>query len=190
MREIEVKVRVADSKALAELLKDKGVELSEPVQQRDQVFGPDGVNGDAENDSPWLRIRSESLAGKTIHIFTLKRSITNQMDSIEHETEITDPEELKRMIYHLGFMEFSDLTKTRQTGEYEGIGLCLDSIDELGDFLEVERLVGDDETVTYESVIEELWRVLETFGMKRSDAITDGYDVLMRKAQGVAKSGV
>lgn len=184
MREIEIKARVTNKPALLKVLQENGVELSQPVTQRDQVFGLSGVDGgDNTNGAPWLRIRTETKNGKITQIFTLKKSITNQMDSIEHETEIHDPVELAAIIQHLGFEPYSDLTKTRQKAKLGEIEICVDSVGELGDFIEAEKLTSDD--ASYDETAAELWLVLEKFGISKADYITDGYDVLMRKHQGL-----
>ncbi len=158
--------------------------MSEPLIQRDQVFGLPGVDGgDNTNGAPWLRIRTETKNGITRQIFTLKKSVTNQMDSIEHETEINDALELAAIIKHLGFTPYSDLTKSRQKARMGDIELCIDRVEGLGDFVEAEKLTEDD--ADYDAVAEELWQILESFGIKRSVQVIDGYDVLMRKHQGL-----
>ena len=184
MREIEIKARVDNKPALLELLREKGVELSSSVTQRDQVFGLPGVNGgDDTNNAPWLRIRTETRDRETRQIFTLKKSVTNQLDSIEHETEIHDPAELAAIIGHLGFTPYSDLTKTRQKAKVGEIEICVDSVDKLGDFIEAEKLTV--ESADYDAVTAELWQLLESYGVERTMRVTDGYDVLMRKQQGL-----
>lgn len=183
MREIEIKARVADRATLQDVLKTQNVTLSAPITQRDRVFGVKGVDGGSDNSSPWLRIRTETKNGATRRLFTLKKSVTNQMDSIEHETEIQDEEELSHIIRHLGFVPYSDSTKTRQKARLGEIEICVDSVEGLGEFVEVEKMTQED--VNYDEVAEELWRVLERFGVTRADYVTDGYDVLMRKKQGL-----
>ena len=183
MREIEIKARVADKAALLDVLQSQRIELSEPVTQRDQVFGPAGINGGDGNSAPWLRIRTETKNGQTKQIFTLKKSITNQMDSIEHETEIADEAELAKIIEHIGFTPYSDLTKIRQKAHMGAIEICVDTVEGLGDFIEVEKLT--DEDADYEAVLAELWAVLEQCGVARASEVTDGYDVLQRKSQGL-----
>lgn len=183
MREIEIKAKVSNKQALMNVLKAKGVELSHPIMQRDQVFGRLGATGDSNNKAPWLRIRSETKNGNMVQIFTLKKSVTNQLDSIEHETEITDDKELGQIIKHLGFEPYSDLTKTRQKAQLGDVEICVDTVEGLGDFVEVEKLTSDN--VNYEEVAAELWQVLEGFGVNKNDQVTQGYDVLMRKHQGL-----
>ncbi len=183
MREIEVKARVADKKLLLNTLDQGGITLTAPITQRDRVYGLVGVDGQSDNSAPWLRVREQTRADETTTIFTLKRSVTNQLDSIEHETVVENTEELIKIISNLEFAPYSDLKKTRQIGHYDGIEICVDTVSDLGDFIEVEKITEED--VDYDAVIEELWSVLERFGVDRSDEVTDGYDVLMRKSQGL-----
>lgn len=182
MREIEIKARIADKQAVIAALKKQGAKVSDPVTHHDRVFGMPGVPGASENNEPWLRIRTETKNGAQTHYFTLKKSVTNQLDSIEHETVVDDDKELEKIIGHIRFEPYSDLTKTRQKAKVGDIEICIDHIDGLGDFVEAEKLTGDE--VDYEAVIKELWSVLTALGASRSDEVTDGYDVLMNKSLG------
>jgi len=183
MREIEIKARVADKQALLRQLAAQHIVMSDATVQRDRVYGLSGEDGAAVNGAPWLRIRTETKNGEVKQIFTLKKSVTNQMDSIEHETEIANDDELEKIILHIGFTPYSDLTKTRQKARSGDIEICVDTVEGLGDFIEAEKLTSED--ADYESVAEELWTLLQRFGVTREDHVTDGYDVLMRKHDGL-----
>lgn len=182
MREIEIKAKVSDNTALLSALQQQQVPLSEAVSQHDRVYGLPGVPGASENSEPWLRIRTETRGNDTTHYFTLKKSVTNQLDSIEHETVVADADELEQIILSLGFVPYSDLTKQRQKAHVGAIEICVDHIDGLGDFIEAELLTADD--ADYGAVIGQLWRLLETYGVTRADEVTDGYDVLLNKKLG------
>jgi adenylate cyclase class 2 len=183
MREIEIKARVADKNSLLDVLKAQSISLSEAVTQRDQVFGIDGANGGDGQSRPWLRIRTEVKGNTTKQIFTLKKSITSQLDSIEHETEIADEKELAKIIEHIGFTPYSDSTKTRAKAHIGDIEICVDTVQGLGDFIEVEKLTDEDANI--DEIMNELWTVLERFGIARDQQVTDGYDVMLRKSQGL-----
>ena len=185
MREIEIKAKIDDTNRVIALLRSKGHAVSDLVEQHDRVYGLPGVGGTAHNQEPWLRIRTETKYGETKHIFTLKKSVTNQLDSIEHETEVTDPEELEKIILHMNFEPYSDLTKKRQKAHLGDIEICIDEIDGLGSYIEAEKITPDE--INYEAVVNELWTVLESFGISRSDEVTDGYDVLMNRKIGKEK---
>jgi adenylate cyclase class 2 len=179
MREIEIKARVENLDSIIDALKAQGAEVTEPVTQHDVVYGPNGVDGGGDNTAPWLRIRTETRDDETTHFFTLKKSVTNQLDSIEHETIVENAEELEKIISLLDFELYSDLTKTRQKTHINEIEICLDYVDGLGYFVEAEKLTSDD--IDYPEVIEGLWVLLESIGVSRADEVTDGYDVLMNK---------
>lgn len=183
MREIEIKASIADRQTLIDAMTSHGITVSAPVTQHDRVYGLRGVAGAGANTAPWLRIRSETKGDTTKHYFTLKKSVTNQLDSIEHETEVADDAELEKIIGQLDFIPYSDLTKTRQKARISDIEICIDHIDQLGDFIEAEKLTGDD--VEYELIVRELWAVFETLGVSKANEVTDGYDVLMNKYLGV-----
>lgn len=164
-------------------LQNLGLDVSDPVTQHDLVYGMPGVKGASENSEPWLRVRTETKIDATLHYLTLKKSVTNQMDSIEHETLVDDPDAMTEIIRQLGFVPYSDLTKTRRKAYAGDIEICIDHINGLGDFIEAEKLTDDD--ADYQAVIDELWKVLISVGVSKSDEVTDGYDVLMNKKLGI-----
>lgn len=177
MREIEVKAKVADMAGIVKKLEADSHAVGGPVRQRDQVFGLAGRNG-GDGQAPWLRIRTETKDGTDTYIFTLKKSITNQLDSIEHETKISDPRELEQIILHSGFEPYSDIVKTRRTAKIGDIELCIDTVEHLGEFIEAEKLTDDD--IDYVAVVAELWTLLEKYGVSKADEVTQGYDVMVK----------
>ena len=187
MREIEIKVRLQDREGLLAALAGKGVALGEPVHQRDQVFGLPGEAGGDGNTVPWLRVRTEThRQGEDEDeakraLFTFKRSVTGQLDSIERETEVGDPDIMIAIVKELGFVPFSDVSKTRQTGKLDDIEVCIDSVEGLGDFMELERLAG--ENADPATITDDLWRIMAELGVSRQDEVTDGYDILMKKLE-------
>lgn len=181
MREIEIKARCPDTQSLIAVLREQGVVVSDPVTQDDRVFGLPGEFGDNINQAPWLRIRQETRQSGEKTIFTMKKSVTSQLDSIEHETEIVNGEECENIILHLGFVPYVHVKKTRQKAQLGDIELCIDQVDGLGSFVEAEKLT--DEDVDYATIVDELWSVFTQFGITRQDQVHDGYDVLIKKME-------
>lgn len=178
MREIEIKATVLNADQTLQALKDMGVSLSSPIKQHDVVYGPAGArNGD---DVSWLRIRTEN--DSTV-IFTLKKSVTGQLDSIEHEVIVDDAAELTAIIANLGYELYSDLTKIRQKGKLQEYEVCYDILPDIGTFIELEKLCADDADI--QSVTADLWATFEKIDVQRSEEVTDGYDVMERKIRGV-----
>jgi adenylate cyclase class 2 len=180
MREIELKVRLQDKPTLLAKLIEQGVKLSEPVTHHDVVYGEAGVPGDGDNNAAWLRVRTETAPGRAPRVlFRFKRSVSGQLDSIEHETEVADAGAMTAIIDELGFELYSDLTKTRQKAHVGAVEICVDEVPLLGSFLEVEKLCADD--ADHDVVVAELWGLLESLGIAKEQTVTDGYDVLMEK---------
>lgn len=179
MREIELKARVADLVKLKSKLTAMKIVLSEPVSQKDVVYGKRQGEGWVHGEQ-WFRVRTEQ--GKK-HILTMKRTLGAGLDSLEHESVVTDPEAIVAILADLGFEYYCTLTKIRQKATWGDIELCLDSVPELAaDFIEVEKLVAHD--ADHDQVVIELHRFLAELSIDTKDEITEGYDVLLLKLQG------
>ena len=98
------------------------------------------------------------------------------MDSLEHETKISDPAETKEILNLMGYHEIVAVDKIRRKANFNGMEICLDQVDGLGTFLEAERIVEDAEA---EIVQNELFAFLQKLGVKPEDRIYDGYDTLI-----------
>lgn len=178
MREIEIKARVHDIPKLVNRLKRQGIVFDASVHQKDHVFAPGQIDSDNTKNC-WLRLRNQD--GK--YTFTMKKSIKNELDSIEHEIQIDDMDEARGIISELGYKTNSYVEKTRRIAETtDGIVIRLDSVVSLGDFIELEIMSGDD-VVGYDEIAEKLWRFAESIGVDRSDEVQVGYDVLMIESQ-------
>ncbi len=177
MREIEIKAKVQNAVKLKEVIQINGVKLGQAIKQHDVVYC---LPGSIENhkDAVWMRIRTEN---DVKHILTLKRSVEGHLDSIEHETVIEDADEMTAILKQMGYVMYSDLTKTRQKGKLDDIEICLDHVDGLGDFVEAEKLVAD--TENGDDVRAELWSFFENLGIDKKSEVFKGYDVLEREAR-------
>ena len=137
MREIELKYRVDDLEALLLALKSRGIELSEPVFQDDQAYAPAGWQfGDSKLGISFLRLRT--VQGR--HYFTLKQPASNAQDCVEFETEVADRRAMHQAALYMGYRPTVRIAKTRRTATLEGCSLCIDEVDGVGGFLELERM--------------------------------------------------
>jgi predicted adenylyl cyclase CyaB len=180
MREIEVKAKVRSSEAILNALKEKGIELGQPIKQHDVVYSQPGAK-DNQPNSIWLRIRTENDKKITL---TLKQQVTNELDSIEHEVVVDNADEMFSIITLLGYELFSDLTKVRQKAKHGDIEICYDTLPDLGTFIEAEKLCPDDADA--KAITTELWRLLSELGVSKNDEETSGYDVLLRRKEGLS----
>jgi len=177
MREIEIKVRVKDVNELISKLQTAGLELSQPVVQHDDVFSRGDKVG--SNGSVFIRVRRETRNGKATNSFTLKRMVDGHGDKIEFETEITNPNAMLGAIYELGLEPYVTVKKSRRTAKADDYEICLDDVEGLGSFIEIEKIV--DNSANHEEVMNELWQFAEKLGLSWSDCIDSGYDVMLRE---------
>lgn len=177
VREVEVKYHVDDLEALLVALKARGIELSDPVYQDDQAYAPDGWRfGDSKLGVSFVRLRT--VGGQ--HYFAMKQPGENAQACLEYETEVADRAAMHGAILHMGYHPTVRVTKTRRTAALEYCSLCVDDLEGVGAFVELERMVLDD--MPAEAVQAELAAVAASFGVgaMRTD---ETYDSLVRAAQ-------
>lgn len=176
MREIEVKYRVNDAEGLLAALKGRGIELGVPVHQDDQAYAPEGWSyGDSKLGVSFVRLRTVD----DVHTFTLKRPAENALSCDEHETAVTDREQMHHAILAMGFYPTVRITKARRTASLDDLSLCVDEVDGIGTFVELERLVTDD--VPGEAVQAELAAFVATLSIA-AERTEETYDSLVRSA--------
>jgi adenylate cyclase class 2 len=140
VREIELKYRVDDLEALLIVLKARGIELSEAVFQDDQAYAPAGWQfGDSKLGVSFLRLRT--VLGR--HYFTLKQPASNAQDCLEYETQVTDRQAMHHAVLHMGYRPTVRIAKSRRTATLGDCSLCIDEVEGIGGFLELERMAPD-----------------------------------------------
>ncbi|MCX6792720.1 MAG: class IV adenylate cyclase [Candidatus Falkowbacteria bacterium] len=176
-QEIEVKAKVNDLEILKQKLVALGCVLSEPLIQNDITF----VNHDESYDKllPGENILRIRKSNDKI-LFTVKQSLSNELACFEREVEINSAEEMKEAILLMGYHEVVRINKQRIRTDYNGYEICLDEVENLGSFIEIEKLTeGEDESL----VQAELNKLLLVWGVNESDFVTHGYDTLIYLAQ-------
>jgi adenylate cyclase class 2 len=185
MREVEVKAHIRDEATLLKKLKEQGGELGEPKVQEDTVYVKEiGTMQRFLANDHFLRIRKMPE-----HVmFTLKyhpgRNTTN-VDAmpIEHEVVVSSSTELESMLGLLGFVKALQINKTRRTTHALGYEICIDEVEGLGAFIEVEKLLEHDEDT--EPTLQEMKLFLQTLGIATEDIGVKRYDVqLLEKEYG------
>ncbi|WP_433532334.1 class IV adenylate cyclase [Micromonospora sp. CA-263727] len=175
-REIEVKYRVGDLAALEAELHRRGVAVSPPVHQDDQAYAQDGWRyGMSKLGVSFARLRTQD--GR--YLFTLKRPTDNELACLEFETEVADRDQMHEAIQYMGFRPTVRIVKTRRTARLGQRSLCLDDVEHLGAFLEVEEVIGSGRSG--EAVQAELHAFALSLGVELART-TDTYDSLIRAA--------
>ena len=179
-REIEVKARVKNFDQVINKLKDLGCEIPKPIIQDDKIF-VDKKYGDYVS----LHIGSNILRIRTVNgdksYFTLKQSVKNELDCIEKQTQIQNPQEMLDALNMMGYVNVVSVYKKRQKIKYQDYTICLDQVRNLGNYIEVEKLFNDDSEL--DGVQEEIFNFLKTLGINPEDREEHGYDTLIYLSQ-------
>ncbi len=136
--EIEVKYRVQDVAALEHVLADRGVQLSMPVFQDDQAYAPGGwAPGGPRIGVTFVRLRTQD--GRVT--FTTKTPVDNVLACREFETPVGDRAQMHEAILAMGYRPTVRVVKQRRTAQADGYAVCVDDVEGVGAFLEVESVV-------------------------------------------------
>jgi adenylate cyclase class 2 len=178
MREVEVKAHLRDRESVVAKLAALGCDIGEPVTQEDIVYVKKyGSMEEFLGNDLFLRIR----VTKDQVIFTLKyhpdrtQSGSTTAMPIEHEVRVDSRPEMEAMLALLGFSPALRIYKERRTGHYQDWEICLDDVEELGSFIEIEQLIGHDEEVG--PVRAKLSGFLESIGVLPEDLDAKRYDI-------------
>lgn len=175
-REIEVKYRVDGLAAMENELHRRGVNLSSPVRQDDQAYAQDGWHyGMSKLGVAFARLRTQD--GR--HLFTLKQPMDNELACLEFETEVADRDQMHEAIQHMGFYPTVRIVKNRRAARLGELSVCLDEVEHIGAFLEIEKVIGPGQSG--EAVQAELHAFACSLGVEL-ERTTDTYDSLVRAA--------
>lgn len=175
MREIEIKVKVDDLKKVKKKLQDIGAIFLAEVTQEDEVFS----NEKMSKSKSAIRIRQSG----TKSLVTYKRNLSSELDCIEKETEVSNPEELKFMFIEMGLIIFAKVKKSRSKFKFNDYTICLDRVESLGSFIEVESLVEENEGEGFE---ENILKFLESLQVDITKRVFKGYDTLIREKKNLS----
>jgi len=172
MYEVELKLR-ADHDSLREQLDELGAEQVDSRQQTDTYYNAPHREF-AETDEA-LRIRYEQpVDGNAVTKLTYKGPLVEQESKTreEHETAVDDEQALTGILSGLGFEPAARVEKDREFYALDGYTITLDSVTDLGEFVEIEQETTAEEV---ESVREGAVDILSQLGLDPSEQIRTSY---------------
>ena len=167
MIEVEVKVR-ADHSKIRPVLIEMGASKVGVEEQSDIYFAAPYRNF-AETDEA-LRIRS--LGGQSVLTYKGPKLDKVSKTRVEIETPV-DGTAVSKIFQALGFLEAGAVRKKREIFREGEIIVCLDAVEGLGEFLEVELDVESEKDL--ESSRAKLFKFLSQFGLSEKDSIRTSY---------------
>ncbi len=179
--EIEVKAKVADLISLRGALEELGCTFFAPVVQDDTVFVRTvGTIEEYLCNSVFLRVRIQNDG--TV-LLTAKKATTQSAENLvktEYEVVVNSADEVCSLLELAGFQRSVHVRKTRQKSHYGAYEICLDDIDGLGSFIELEQIA---EEHAAENIQREMFAFLGSLGISPEDQVKKGYDILMLEKQ-------
>lgn len=176
MYEVEVKAQLKDRASVIKKLEALGCAFSVELHQVDHVFIPEGLPFPPALGVPILRVRKQNEE----YIFTLKIPQKSRQDCIERETEVKDGEMMLEILKLMKWQEVPTVDKKRIKTKVGEIEVVLDTVEHLGEFIEAEKIVTDEDVASRQKTQEELFDFLETIGVSKEDRVIDGkYDIML-----------
>jgi len=174
MIEVEIKVKADHDKVLT-ILKDIGAMKVNVENQSDTYFT--APHRDFTKTDEVLRIRS--LEGQAV--LTYKGPKLDGVSKTREELETPiDGVTTKRVLHALGFSEAGIVHKIREVFRVGDIIVCLDAVENLGQFLEVEIITESEKYI--EISRQKLFEFLKQFGFEEKDSIRTSYLEMMHEA--------
>ncbi|MFQ5647646.1 MAG: class IV adenylate cyclase [Candidatus Aenigmatarchaeota archaeon] len=174
--EIEVKVRLEDLEEMKRKLAGRGAVFEEPVVQEDRYFKPKGFEKKVQVPGDFI-VRIRKAWGKVILTSKILTEVRGAW--IENETDITDPEEMEKILLLTGLVNAFNINKIRHIGKLGEFEICIDDVKELGKFMEV-CLIADEHEQTRERIIS----FLKELGFSDKDIDTRGYGEIIGEKLG------
>ena len=146
MKKVIVKTKLLNRSNLMMVLNEIGYQFEPSYWQNDRVFVP--RNYDRMQNSPRLSLRTVVRRdGKTIYALVMRQHLSKNGLDIINRTVVEDYAEAAHIIYSLGYVLRSDISRRREELQMGNmVKLYIDNIDGLdGYYLKIETIIGENE---------------------------------------------
>ena len=169
MTEVELKAALTDAQAAAlpEALPGLGFAPKASLRETDLYFNGGGERDFRKTDEALrLRRRRDLDAGTEGTLMTYKgpKEDSRSNTRTEHETSVGDLDTARRVLEALGFKAQYTVDKVRREFSAGDVTLCLDAVEGLGSFLELEILLEDGDR---NAAVDVLLSLLDRLGISR-----------------------
>lgn len=190
MIEVEVKLKIDSAESIEKKLIELGFKKGQTLQEIDYYYN--GVDRDFRASGEALRLRLvESLDGSAVVAdrpgepliqMTYKGPKLDNvsMSRVEHQVNIDNFETMLSILSSLGYKPVEPVIKLRRELFSEEMCACVDTVDGLGDYLELEIMA--DEESQRENALDRISVVLKQLGYSISETTTTSYLSMLEKA--------
>ncbi len=164
-----MKIKVDDLQEIEYRLTELGAKLKLIANQRD-IYYSHPMKDYAKTDEA-LRIREDS--DKVYLTYKGPKFDSKSKTRVEINVEFSNVQKLMELLEHLGFKRVLIISKERKIYEYEKTEFCLDEVEGLGSYLEVERILPNKEH--YQKTRAELEKQLIKLKLDPNESIRESY---------------
>jgi len=171
MIEMELKALLKNKLQVKKKLEECGCEWVSVGLQVDTIY----ERSDAKQivDTSIFRIRKYNDK----KILTLK-ILMEDLDTAE-ELDISDDIVMDKMLQFIGFLPKIQVVKRRQTAKYKEFNICIDEVEGLGDFIEIERI--SEKSNDKDRIYGEMRTVLLELGVEEEELKKEKYYEMILK---------
>ncbi|MBN3037113.1 MAG: class IV adenylate cyclase [Candidatus Diapherotrites archaeon] len=162
--EIEVKARAPAG--VEQRLAALGAKHLRSVRETNTIYN--SVSRDFSKTNEVLRVRQED--NRLLLTYKKTELVGGVKRAVEYETEVGDA--IHDILCSAGVFKDIVYHKTRDYYSFRGAEVAVDSVDELGEFVEVELREGTED---------DLFSILSDLGASPEDVVRDTYPGMMRK---------
>lgn len=176
MIEVEVKLPIGNPEEVKRKLQNLGFMAGSIEKETDTYF--DNAAEEIRRGGQALRVREcrNLLTGETTAQINYKGQKLDQisMTRKELETEVSEADTIRQILQAIGF-HIADpvVSKIRMIYPKAPVTACLDQVENLGDFLELEILA--DSQSQYEAAMNQIRQILGQLGYRVEDTIRKSY---------------
>lgn len=176
MLEVEIKLPIEDEERVHVSLEKQGFKKAKRILEEDTYF--DDESGRIRKNDQAFRVRMirnlETQESEAVITFKGKKLDQVSKTRKELETGVEDAATARQIFEALGFHAVSPIvTKIRQEYVSDKVTACLDQVEGLGTYLELEIVIPEEES--RESALAVLEGMLEQMGYSLKDTIRDSY---------------
>lgn len=172
MREIELKFKVDNIDEIISFLNTNNCEISQPIYQNDTIYVQNLNNVESKEGSVYLRVRKTNQKVE----LNYKRQSAKKMESEEIEFEVSSYQMANEFLKAIGFKEWVQVNKVRKYSKYQEYNICIDEVERLGTFVEIELLVNEQNDIDYESKLLEIAKEMK---IDTNNRINSHYDTMI-----------
>ncbi len=173
--EVEIKLKIYDRDKVAEALRRLGFDDGDLVDETDTYYT--AAHHDFAKMDEALRVRSvENLnTGEKSAAITYKGAKLDKvsMSRLELETDIGDALVARAILEHIGFVPVPPVEKRRQYMSNGEVTACVDVVNGLGDYLELEIIT--DSEKSRPQALKKIEKTLQEIGYSMNDTTRISY---------------